>query len=160
MGRNRVIGVQGKLPWHIPEDLKLFKAITMGQPMIMGRKTFESIGRPLPGRKTIVLSRSTTPIHPDVLMASDPWDAVREAASWMHARQDEGHAVRPEVMICGGGEVYKLFLSRAHRIYMTEVDATPEGDATMPELGAEWKIRWSERLNDSAEFKVVESAAS
>jgi dihydrofolate reductase len=153
MGRNQVIGVQGKLPWHIPEDLKRFKAVTLGQPMIMGRKTFDSIGRVLPDRKTIVLSRSPAVIHPEVLAARDPWDAIREAAGWMHAQKDSGKPIRPEVMICGGGEIYQLFLPYAHRIYLTEVDSAPRGDALFPKLGPEWKALLEEPI--SAEPRAV-----
>ena len=157
-GRNRVIGVEGKLPWHLPEDLKRFKAITMNQPIIMGRKTFESIGRVLPGRKTIVLSRSPTPVHPDVWMAADPWEAKRLAATWLHERSGAGYLARPEVLILGGAQVYELFLPLAHRIYLTEVDSSPQGDALMPVLGAEWEACLREPLAGSlpaAEFRVL-----
>ena len=155
MGTNRVIGVQGKLPWHLPEDLKRFKAITMGQPMIMGRKTYESIGRILPGRKHIVLSRSPSPIHPEVMLAHDPWDAVREAAAWLHERKKEGLPVRPEVLVIGGSEIFKLFLPLVHRINLTEVQAAPEGDAFMPEPTGKWKEAFCEPM-PLAVFRVLE----
>lgn len=116
---NGVIGRDGKLPWHIPADLKRFKALTAGKPMIMGRKTFDSFPAPLPGRRHIVLTR-----HPDwSAPGAEPAQSVEEALEL---------AGRGDVSVIGGAEVYALFLDRADRIEVTEVHATPEGDAAVP----------------------------
>ncbi len=117
--RNGVIGRDGKLPWHLPADLKHFKAQTMGKPMIMGRKTFESFPAPLPGRRHIVLTR-------------DPhWAA--EGAEVAHDVDAALALAGPgEVAIIGGAEIFALFLPRADRIELTEIDAAPDGDAMVP----------------------------
>jgi len=122
---NGTIGKDGKLPWHIPADLKRFKAITMGRPMIMGRKTFESFGGPLPGRRHIVLTR-------------DPeWQA--EGAEVVHTVGDAlSLAGDGEVAVVGGAEIYGLFLPLAQRVELTEVHADYEGDTHMHALGGEW----------------------
>jgi dihydrofolate reductase len=124
---NNVIGRDGALPWRLPEDLKRFKAMTMGKPMVMGRKTFESFPKPLPGRRHIVLTR-------------DPgWRA--EGAEAVHGI-DEAIALAgdvPEIAVIGGAEIYRLFLPRARRIELTEVHRAPGGDAKMPPLGAGWR---------------------
>ncbi|MHA6723376.1 dihydrofolate reductase [Sphingomonas sp. RS2018] len=118
--RNGVIGRDGQLPWRLPADLKRFKAMTMGKPIVMGRKTFESFPAPLPGRRHIVLTR-------------DPrWQA---AGAEVAASPDAALALAgdvPEVAVIGGAEVFALFLDHAHRIELTEVDAEPEGDTVMP----------------------------
>ena len=116
---NGVIGVDGRLPWHLPADLKRFKAMTMGKPMVMGRKTFESFPAPLPGRQHIVLTRDRRWSAQGAEVAHTPDDALALAG--------EG-----EVAVIGGAEVFALFLDRADRIELTEVHATPEGDAVVP----------------------------
>lgn len=130
---NNVIGVDGDLPWHLSEDLKKFKAITMGKPMIMGRATYESIGRALPGRRSIVLSR-----QPGFKAAGcDVVSSVKEAL--------ETACDAEEVMIIGGGKVYADFLPMTDRIYLTRVDTTIEGDTWLPELAEdEWHLLESE----------------
>ncbi|WP_312490481.1 dihydrofolate reductase [Sphingomonas sp.] len=117
--RNGVIGRDGKLPWHLPADLKHFKAQTMGKPMIMGRKTFESFPAPLPGRRHIVLTR-------------DPhWAA--EGAEVAHDVDAALALAGPgDVAIIGGAEIFALFLPHADRIELTEIEAAPEGDAVVP----------------------------
>jgi dihydrofolate reductase len=128
---NGTIGKDGKLPWHIPADLKRFKALTMGQdgsgrPMIMGRKTFESFPRPLPGRRHIVLTRD------------GDWRA--EGAEVAHSVEDAlALAGGGETAVIGGAEVNTLFLPLALRIELTEVHAAVEGDTFMPELDAGWR---------------------
>ena len=126
---NDVIGRDGALPWHISEDLKHFKAITMGHPIVMGRRTFESIGRALPGRLNVVVTRNADYTAEGCTVVDSPAAALRAA---------EG---ADEVMIIGGSEIYRLFLPMAHRIHMTRVQAEVEGDATFPPLDpAEWRL--------------------
>lgn len=121
-----MIGVDGRLPWHLPADLKRFKAQTMGKPMIMGRKTFESFPSPLPGRRHIVLTR-------------DPaWqrDGAEVATSVKEALKLAGDG---DIAVIGGAEIFALFLPLAGRIELTEVHLSPEGDATVPPFGPEWR---------------------
>ena len=122
MSENRVIGRDNNLPWHLPADLGHFKALTLGKPIIMGRKTYESIGRPLPGRQNIVLTRDSTFQAPGCDLC----------ASLEEALQLAGDA--PEVVIIGGGALYEAVLEMAHRIYLTEVHADIQGDTWFPEL--------------------------
>ena len=130
MARNRVIGDGEKLLWHLPGDLKRVKMMTMGRPMIMGRRTYESIGRPLPGRANIVLT-SRRDYRPDgVMIAHDPETALAMAAEWISGKNDR----IGEIIIFGGGEIYRAFLDRTDRVELTEVDLAPEGSATFPGL--------------------------
>ncbi len=133
MDRNRLIGNKNQLPWHLPADLAHFKQVTMGKPIIMGRKTYESIGRPLPGRTNIVLTRSSDFQAQGVVTANTLEQALDIASA-------EG-----EVMIIGGSSIYELALPRADRLYMTYVDDAFEGDAWFPEFDIEqWRIIASE----------------
>jgi dihydrofolate reductase len=128
VGRNRVIGIDGRLPWKIPEDLARFKAMTMGHALVMGRATFESIGRPLPGRGNIVLTRRPDWSHEDVDTARSFDEAVDIAA-------DRGQ----DVFVAGGAEVYRQALDVADSMELTEVDASPDGDTWFPEVDwSEW----------------------
>jgi dihydrofolate reductase len=132
MADNRVIGVDGSLPWRIPADLKHFKALTMGKPVVMGRRTFSSIGRPLPGRPNIVVSSGNALPH-GLDVAAD----VEEAIAVARRRAVECRA--EEIMIIGGETLYRALLPRADRIYLTEVHEEVTGDAFFPELDAdEW----------------------
>lgn len=126
MADNGVIGNAGDLPWRLPEDLRRFKAATLGKPVLMGRKTFESIGRALPGRLNIVLTRQPgwRPSDPAVLVAPDLDSALVLA----------GPAA--EVTVIGGAEIYALALPRATRVLLTEVHASPEGDTVLPPFDA------------------------
>ena len=127
---NNVIGADGGLPWHLPEDLKHFKSITMGKPMIMGRATWESIGRALPGRKSIVMTRQTD-------FEAEGCEVVSSVDEALAAAGDAD-----EVMIIGGGEIYRLFLPTADRIYMTRVHADVEGDTYLDEIDLNlWDVR-------------------
>ncbi len=130
-----VIGIDGQLPWRLPEDLRRFKMATLGKPVIMGRKTFESIGRPLPQRHNIVLTRQSG------LSLADPAVTVvptLEAA--LHAAGDV-----PEVMVIGGAEIYKLALPLAQRIVLTRVHAIVRGDTHFPPLDPKaWRVVSSE----------------
>lgn len=115
---NGVIGRDGSLPWRLPADLKRFKALTMGRPMIMGRKTFDSFPAPLPGRRHIVLTRD------------HDWRA--EGAEPVHSPDAALALAGPDAAVIGGAEIYALLLDRADRVELTEVHASPEGDATVP----------------------------
>jgi len=134
MANNRAIGKDNQLLWHLPEDLKYFKRITMGKPMIMGRKTFESIGRPLPGRLNIVVTRQQDWRHQGVKVVH----SIEEAMDLANAQAlIDGVA---EVMMIGGAELYKTALPAAKKIYLTRVDADIEGDAFFPKLtDSEWQ---------------------
>tara|TARA_Y100001970_G_scaffold71487_1_gene90793 strand:- start:509 stop:997 length:489 start_codon:yes stop_codon:yes gene_type:complete len=127
--RNNVIGNEGNLPWHIPEDLKKFKSITMGKPMIMGRSTFESIGKALPGRKNIVMTRDKEYQANDISVAHTLDEALILCGQ---AR---------EIMIIGGGEIYKLFFGMVNRLYLTNVEKYIDGDVFFPEIDlSKWKM--------------------
>ncbi|MGP1676880.1 MAG: dihydrofolate reductase [Burkholderiales bacterium] len=128
LAANRVIGRNNALPWHLPADLKRFKALTMGHPVVMGRKTYESIGRPLPGRHNLVITRSRGYGAPgcDVVHCLG---AALAACRGAH-----------EIFIIGGAELYRESLARAHRLEFTEIHAEFEGDATFPEYClAQWR---------------------
>ena len=120
MARNRVIGAHGKIPWHLPNELKLFKTLTMGHAIVMGRRTYESIGRLLPGRTTVIVTRQADYRVPGAVVAhslAEALDACKADA---------------EVFVIGGAELFRETLPIAHRIYLTVVDAEPEGDTFMP----------------------------
>lgn len=148
MGRNRLIGNNNQLPWHLPADLAHFKRVTMGKPIIMGRKTYESIGRPLPGRTNIVLTRSADFHAEGVVMANSPEQALDFASG------------EDEVMVIGGSAVYELFLPWAHRLYLTHVENSYEGDAWFPPFDSEqWRVVASEEHaadeNNSSGYRFV-----
>lgn len=122
VGRNRVIGTEDGMPWHLPEDLSFYKRTTMGHPMVMGRRTFDAIGRVLPGRRTIVITRQAGWTHPGVETAHSFADALSLAGPV------------GEVFVCGGGQVYAEAMAWAHRLLITEVDQEPAGDVLFPEI--------------------------
>ena len=127
VGRNGVIGADNDMPWHLPEDFAFFKRTTMGHPMVMGRKTFDSIGRVLPGRRTIVVTRQPDWSHSDVETAHSLSEALSLAGP------------ADEVFVCGGGQVYAEALPWAQRLLITEVDQSPEGDVRFPDIDpAHW----------------------
>lgn len=136
MANNRVIGADNKMPWHLPADLQHFKKITTGKPIIMGRKTFESIGRPLPGRRNIVITRNTNYTVSGAEVVTTP-----EAA--LTLVKDE-----KEVMIIGGGNIYQQFLNYADRLYLTFIALDVEGDTQFPDYlkAANWEVQ-EEMLN-------------
>lgn len=140
---NGVIGKDGALPWRLPEDLKRFKAMTISKPMVMGRKTFESFASPLPGRRHIVLTRDTGWSKPGAEVAHDVDEAIALA----------GDAV--ELAVIGGAEIYRLFMDRAHRIELTEVHRSPEGDTRMPPLGAGWRVKSREMGGPDFDFVTL-----
>lgn len=136
MAENGVIGCNNTLPWHLPEDLRYFKKVTMGKPIIMGRKTFDSIGRALPGRTNIVISRQADLVLPDgVLQASSIEAAVAIAESVCVKTNID------ELMVIGGEEIYRLFMPMATRLYLTKVHAKVDGDAFFSAYKKdEWKL--------------------
>jgi dihydrofolate reductase len=143
VARNRVIGRNQKLPWRLPDDLRRFKALTLGHPVIMGRKTHESIlmtlGGPLPGRVNIVVTRSPHYRAPGCRLADSVQAALRQA--------DEA-APGHEVFVIGGAEIYRLALPFAHRLYLTEIQADVEGDAWFPTLD---RKHWHETAREPRE---------
>jgi dihydrofolate reductase len=134
VAENGVIGRKGDLPWRIPGDLKHFKAVTMGKPVVMGRKTFESIGKPLPGRPNIVISRDPA-YRPDGVIVTRGFESVMDAAEKEAARIGAS-----EIAIIGGYGLFEHFLPKASRIEITEVHARPEGDVLFPAFDrSQWK---------------------
>jgi dihydrofolate reductase len=122
MDRNRLIGNNNQLPWHLPADFAHFKSVTMGKPVIMGRKTYESIGKPLPGRTNIVLSRNPGTRYEGV----DCVSSFEQALALVPDAE--------EVMVIGGSTIYEMLLPRANRLYLTYVEAEFDGDAWFPEI--------------------------
>jgi dihydrofolate reductase len=148
MGKNRAIGLDGRMPWHLPAELQHFKQATMGKAILMGRKTWQSIGRPLPGRQNIVISR-----NPDFAAAGADVSASLSAAVEI-AKADE-------IMVIGGGQLYTLALPLARRLVLTLIDIEPEADTWFPE----WDInQWQQteerhfQIDDSNElaYRIVE----
>jgi dihydrofolate reductase len=133
-GANGVIGAGGALPWRLKSDLALFKALTFGKPVIMGRRTWESLPRrPLPGRVNIVLSRDGSFQPAGAVVSEDFSEAVQIARE---QAEDDGEA---EVCVIGGAEIFAMALPRARRMYLTEVEASPEGDVVFPPFDeADW----------------------
>lgn len=132
MTQNNVIGKDNQMPWHLPADLAWFRQNTTGKPVIMGRKTFESIGRPLPKRTNIVLSRQ-------------PYS--QEGIVWKNSMESAVDFVKnsPEIMLIGGGELFKQYLPEAEKLYLTEIQTTLAGDTYFPLLDwAEWEIEFEQ----------------
>jgi dihydrofolate reductase len=133
---NDVIGRDNQLPWHLPQDLKYFKAKTLGKPVIMGRKTYESIGRPLPGRPNIVVTRNQAWSAEGVSVVTSLADALALAGQLM----EHQHEQLQEAMIIGGAEIYRSALPLANRIYLTRIELQVDGDAYFPQLNPqEWR---------------------
>jgi dihydrofolate reductase len=128
VARNGAIGARAALPWRLSSDLKRFKALTMGKPVIMGRKTFQSIGRALPGRATIVVTR-------DERFAAEGVDVARDVEAALRLAEAKARAAGvDEIIVAGGGEIYAQTIARAGRLYVTEVALAPEGDAFFPPI--------------------------
>ena len=138
MSLNRVIGHGNRIPWHLPEDFAWFKKTTMGQILVMGRKTFESIGKPLPGRETVVLSRGGFQF-PGVRTVSD----LREI-DWAEEKRT--------AFICGGAQIYKEYLPHCSELYLTLVKRVVEGDAFFPPFEDLFAFR--EQVYDGSEFSI------
>ncbi|MEL0646585.1 type 3 dihydrofolate reductase [Pseudoalteromonas agarivorans] len=130
MANNRVIGLDNKMPWHLPADLQHFKKVTTGKPVIMGRKTFESIGRPLPGRRNIIITRNNDYSAPGIETVTTPEAALNLVSDV------------EEVMIIGGGNIYQQFLEKAERLYLTFIDLDVKGDTQFPDYNkvANWNV--------------------
>jgi dihydrofolate reductase len=135
VGRDGVIGASQALPWRLPGDFAHFKQTTLGKPLIMGRKTFESIGRPLPGRTNIIVTRQKG-YQPEGVLVFDSLEAALD-----HAQAIAEIDRASEIMVGGGGEIYRKALPLAGRLYITHVDAAPGGDTTFPDIDpAEWMV--------------------
>jgi dihydrofolate reductase len=128
IGKNNALGYKNKMPWHLPADLAYFKKITLGQPVIMGRKTFESLGKPLPGRTNIVITRNKDFSHEGCIVI----DSINMAKELVKDK---------EAFIIGGAEIYKAFLPIADKMYITEIDSEFEADVFFPEIDySKWKL--------------------
>ena len=155
IARNGVIGRDNRLLWRLRSDLRRFRQLTLGKPMIMGRKTYDSIGKPLPGRINIVLTRDPNVDIEGVLLASSLADALETA----RGVAEERHV--SEIMVAGGGEIYRQTLPLASRLYLTEVDLAPEGDAffPVPDLSTfkeVQRVAYRKSLDDEADFAFVD----
>ncbi|EIC28358.1 MULTISPECIES: dihydrofolate reductase [Methylomicrobium] len=140
MASNRAIGLNNQMPWHLSADLKHFKKITMGSPILMGRKTFESIGRPLPGRTNIILTRNPAYAPEGCVVARDLETAIRTGC------RDHG-----EIFVAGGSDLYEALLPRAETIYLTKIGKAFPGDTFFPELDmSEWMETEREDVEDDA----------
>lgn len=148
--KNGVIGRNNQLPWHLPQDLKYFKTVTLGKPVIMGRKTFESIGKPLPGRVNIVITRNKDWVADGVIVTNSFEQALSEAQKVL----DANSLLTSEVMVIGGAEIYRSSLQFADRIYLTRIDLEPDGDAffDVPDE-AEWALESNEAGDVAASVK-------
>ena len=128
---NGVIGRDNAMPWHLRSDLQRFKQLTLNKPVIMGRKTFQGLGKALPGRKNIMITRQVGWNAEGIAVVNNIDDALKLA----------GETDAKEVFVIGGGEIYKMFFERAQRIYLTRIHAEPEGDTFFPALDSkEWKL--------------------
>jgi dihydrofolate reductase len=135
LGENRVIGIDNSMPWHLPGDFKYFKATTLGKPIIMGRKTWDSLGRPLPGRLNIVVSRQAGLQLDGAEVYPSLESAVVRAQEWANQQGID------EVMLIGGAQLYAQGMAQADRLYLTRVVLSPEGDAWFPEFDlTQWKL--------------------
>ena len=148
VAENGIIGRNGDMPWRLPSDLKHFKQVTMGCPIIMGRLTWESIGRPLPGRVNIVISRSALDLPEGVVSVTTPEAAIEAAGD------------AETMMIIGGGQIYKLFEPLATTVHLTQVHAAPDGDTVFGlQSPDDWQETTRERFsageNDSADYSFI-----
>ena len=143
MAKNRVIGRNNALPWQLPPDLKRFKELTMGHHIVMGRKTYESIGRPLPGRTSVIITRQPDYQVPGAIVVASIDQALKVCS--------EGKEIDQEIFVIGGAQIYRQSLGLCQRIYITEIQQEFDGDTLFPELNQpEWRetSREKHRLND------------
>ena len=148
MGKNREIGLEGRMPWHLPAELQHFKRTTMGKAILMGRKTWQAIGRPLPGRQNIVISR-----NPD--FRAEGADVSASLSAALELSQNE------EIMVIGGGQLYELALPLAQRMVLTMIDIEPQADTWFPEWKEdEWQQSEENRFEADAvnalSYRIVE----
>ena len=141
MADNRVIGKDNQMPWHLPADFAWFKRSTMGKPVVMGRKTYDSIGRPLPGRLNVVISR-------DESLEVEGVTTVTSIEKALELVSDVD-----EVMIIGGGSIYESCLPKADKLYLTYIDFAVDGDTQFPEWGEGWKQSFSETYQSDEKNK-------
>ncbi len=141
MANNRIIGKDNQMPWHLPADFAWFKRCTMGKPVVMGRKTYESIGRPLPGRTNIVISRDASLEIEGVVTVTSIDEALKAAGSV------------EEVMIIGGGSIYEHCLPMADKLYLTFIEAEVDGDTQFPAWGEEYQESYSEAFTANEKNK-------
>ncbi|HLA32488.1 MAG TPA: dihydrofolate reductase [Pseudomonas sp.] len=147
LAQNRVIGCNNQMPWHLPADLKHFKALTLGKPIIMGRKTWDSLGRPLPGRLNLVVSRQADLQLAGAEVFASLEAAIARADDWAQAEDAD------ELMLIGGAQLYEQGLAQAQRLYLTRVGLNPEGDAWFPAFeGAAWHL--ASEIDRAAEADV------
>ncbi|KOO48839.1 dihydrofolate reductase [Viridibacillus arvi] len=135
---NNVIGLNNAMPWHLPGDLAYFKRTTMGKPMIMGRKTFESIGKPLPGRTNIVITRDEEYAREGIIIVHSLEEALAQAE-----KESE------EIMIIGGEQIFRMTLPMADRLYVTKIEKQYEGDTFFPSYGDEWQVVSQSEVNET-----------
>ncbi|MEZ5893386.1 MAG: dihydrofolate reductase [Parvularculaceae bacterium] len=161
VAKNGVIGAHGGLAWRISDDLKWFKSVTMGKPVVMGRKTFESVGKPLPGRDNIILTRAPEFRAEGVFIARAPGEALKLAKACAAANGAD------EICIIGGADVYRQTLPKTERIYLSRIDATVDGDAYFPALdSADWRespaggCAAGPRNDYACEFVILDRKAS
>src|SRR5690554_3721484 len=129
--RNQVIGLENQMPWHLPADLRYFKQRTLGKPIIMGRKTWESLGRPLPGRLNIVITQQAGTVFAGAEVFTDLQAAIQRGQEWASEQGVD------EVMVIGGGQLYRQALELAQRVYLTRIELELEGDTFFPVLDAQ-----------------------
>jgi dihydrofolate reductase len=154
VGENNAIGIEGELPWHISSDLKHFRALTINRPVIMGRKTFDSIGKPLDQRTNIVVSRGLQRVGSGVVLATSIDAAVG------YARSDAEKRGVDEIMVIGGGDIFSALMPFASRLEITHVHASPDGDSFFPEIDPQqWEQRSRREMpagpKDSARFALA-----
>ena len=145
MSQNLVIGKDNKLLWHIPDDFRHFKETTMGKPVIMGRKTYESIGKPLPGRTNIVITSKPDQVAGDVITVASIDDAISKA------QEIATETMVDEIFIIGGGQIYEAAMPKTDRIYLTVIHQDFEGDTLFPKINP---MEWSEEIIQSSDEPV------
>ncbi len=138
MARNRAIGFRNRMPWHLPDELKYFKKVTLGKPVVMGRNTYESIGHPLPGRPNIVITRNTSYAAPGITVVNSLTAALAAAQTLLTPEQQE-------VMVIGGAQIFEEAMPMADRLYLTEVEAEPQADVFFPDFK---RSEWHESLRE------------
>ncbi len=149
MSKNNIIGDGTKLPWHLPEDLKRLKKITIGNPLIMGRKTFMSIGKPLSGRANIVLTRKIDWFSDGIIVANDFLESIAKANTWIDKNFTNIEKMEKNIFIFGGSEIYKLAIKYCCRIEMTVVDIFIENGVKFPKIvKKDWKKKFLEKRED------------